>query len=80
MIVRFKEACEIEVTDYYDEENDEPITHMEAFAEGEEVEFDVVDEHGGEGELGELVNIQFFDGSVAFGIPTDSFEIISREE
>ena len=41
MKIRIIKDCEIEIVDHYDEENDQPISFIEVFKIGEELEVDV---------------------------------------
>lgn len=74
MIVSFNEDCVIQVIEYYDEETDEPVGDIEEFQTGEEVEWDIVDDND------DTVNIQFPEGSVAFGIRKNSFTVICDDD
>lgn len=80
MKAKFTKQCEIEIVDHYDEDIDDVISSIEMFNEGEEIEFDVFGhpERVIDGNIVEdtsLLNIQFGDGSVAFGVSKEWMEI-----
>lgn len=77
--VRFLEDCEIEVYEHVDENMDLVESSIELFINGTVVEFDVLDHpiHIIDGEWEpdpDLVNVQFGDGSVTFGLSILWFE------
>ena len=71
-MIRFKQPAELEIVEWYDEANDETHTKDETFSEGEVVDADIFDDRG------ETVNMQFGDGSVAYGVPKTIFEEIEE--
>lgn len=79
MKVRFITKCEIEVLESFDEALDDGETTTEVFNVGDTAEFDLLDPP--ERMVGnkmvsdtENVNVQFGDGSVAFGLSKSWFE------
>jgi len=81
MKVKFLESCEIEVFDSFDEALDDGETSTEVFMPGHTAEFDVIG-HPEKMEGGKLVpatdfvNVQFGNGSVAFGLDKAWFETL----
>ena len=69
-MIRFKQNVTLVVVDHYDEETETTHEHDETFAAGEEVDLDIVDIDRGHAQL------QFGDGSVAYGVPVELFEEI----
>lgn len=81
MKVQFVCDCEIEVISNFDEALDDGDSETEVFRAGEFAEFDVVDhpQRMVDGELRDdltMVNVQFGDGSVAFGLSCEWFKEI----
>lgn len=79
MLVEFVESCEIEICNNLDE-FDNAETETEIFRVGDQAEFDIIDhpsKFNGEEDL-EHVNVQFGDGSVAFGLSVNWYKIISE--
>lgn len=79
MKVRFTDSCEIEVFESFDEALDDGETSTEIFREGDEAEFDILDSplrFDGNDLVPDdsIVNVQFGDGSVAFGLSRSWFE------
>lgn len=72
MKLKFLEACQLEVVDWYDEKNDEVHTSDELFKVGEEVTADIVSVN----EVCKTAEIQFGNGSVAYGVPQSVFEVV----
>jgi len=56
------------VVDSFDEDHETIESHTEVFLPGQMVDFDIIEK------LGNLVNVQFANGSVAFNINTDWFK------
>jgi len=84
MKVRFKSKCEIECVDSFDEALDDAETSTEVFDVGDEVEFDVLDhpqkfQHGDFVDDTNFLNVQFGNGSVAFGLSKEWFDIIEGD-
>lgn len=83
MIARLLVDAEFEVTANFDEENDFPETESQLFKKGTELDFEVVD-YGQFAITGKddpnCWNIQFPDGSVAFGCSREWFEILEGED
>ena len=86
MLVRFLTNWDLEIVENYDEDNDCPDITWESFKIGDETEFDIFghplyinkinpDDKSLEENL-EEVNVQFGDGSIAFGIRMEWFEEI----
>jgi len=73
MKIKFKTDIELEVVESYDEANDHAETSNETFKAGEVHEVDLLDSAG---DMSVVVDIQFGDGSVAFSVPTDFFEVL----
>lgn len=81
MKVQFVTACEIEVFETFDEALDDGETCTQVFNEGDKAEFDVLDSplrFDGNNLVPDdsTVNVQFGDGSVAFGLSRSWFEEI----
>jgi hypothetical protein len=74
MLIRFKEQTELEVVNSYDEEHDEVDSDNETFQPG--VEYDVCLLGGDD----DFIDIQFGDGSCAYGVPKDILEITEEKE
>jgi hypothetical protein len=79
MKVVFKDSCEIEIFESFDEAQDDGETSTEVFLPGEEVEFDVIGFGQKMTDFGlahdpNIVNVQFPNGHVAFGLSTDWFD------
>ena len=71
-MIRFNQDATLVVVDYFDEDTETTHEHDEAFVAGEEVDVDIVDIERGYAQL------QFGDGSVAYGVPVDLFEEIKE--
>jgi len=67
-------AYEFDVVETLDEQADTPSGSPEIFKAGSVIEFDVF---GVTGRDGEVWDIQFGDGSCAFGVPASIFNVIS---
>ena len=81
MKVEFIQACEIEVFTSFDEALDDGETETEIFFVGDTAEFDIIDhpEKLVDGKFQpdtQLLNVQFGDGSVAFGLSKEWFKEI----
>jgi len=76
MKIKFKEDCELEVVETYDEVLDEVDSSMETFKAGEIVEIDIF----GRDEEANTVDIQFGDGDVALSLSCDWFEEIASDD
>jgi hypothetical protein len=79
MKVVFKDSCEIEIFESWDEAQDDGETSTEVFVPGEEVEFDIIGFGQKMTDFGfahdpNIVNVQFPNGHVAFGLCTDWFD------
>lgn len=72
MKIRFYEEVELEVVENYDEINEVADTYQETFKKGEEIECDLL---GGSGN-GDCIDVQFGDGSCAFGIPKNLVQVL----
>ena len=75
MRVKFLKSCEIEVCTNVDK-FDNAMTETEVFEVGDETEFEIIDhptDIQGREDLSH-VNVQFGDGSVAFGLSTEWFK------
>ncbi len=74
MKITFKRDCELEVVESYDEDTDHTETSDATFKAGEIVDADIegVRDNG-------TVNIQFADGSMAYGVPKDLLEYDESE-
>jgi hypothetical protein len=85
MKVKLRKDTELEVSTGYDEEGDIANTETESYAAGTELEFEIVDfaQRMVDGKLvddPDTWNIQLGDGSVAFGVSKDWFDIIEADE
>lgn len=69
MNIRWVKDTMLEIIEYFDEETEEAETVHETFQKGEHQYVDIVDEDKERG----TVNIQFGDGSMAYGVPKDRF-------
>ena len=75
--------CSVQIIENYDESTDDIEQYTEVFMVGDKVEFDIVD-HPNRIVNGKLVpdetriNIQFGDGSVAFGLKQEWFKLIAK--
>ena len=69
MIIQWLQDCEVEIVEWYDEENDETHTSDEIFKKGETSDVDLVDDRG------ETVNFQFPDGSMVYGLPKKLYRV-----
>lgn len=80
MKLQFNRPVQLEIVEKI-EENDTPIESQEIFQSGEIIEVDLID-HPLRMKDGELVpdenlwNVQFGDGSMAFGVDREWFDII----
>lgn len=72
MKIRFTKDSEIEVVEYYDEENDKAVTTKEIFKKDEVTEIDILNDERNDG----TIDVQFGDGTVCFGLLKECFEII----
>ena len=70
MIIKFKHPTELEVVETYNEAADHWETSNETFTVGEVVEVDLLDQ------TAESADFQFGDGSVAFAVPKDCYEVM----
>ena len=68
MKYRATDKIEVEVVDAFDEETDAPETSTERFRKSEIVSFDIVSKQK------DVMEIQFGNGSVAYGVPVHWFE------
>jgi len=72
-MIKFKQDTTLQVIEGYDEENDNITEEVEeTFKEGELVDADIVSDD----DDSDYVDIQFGDGSVAFRIQRDCFEVV----
>jgi len=62
MKAKWLQDVDLNVVESYDEKTDTTVESSEAFKKDEVVEFDIFDDRG------DSVNIQFGDGSVAYGV------------
>ena len=69
---KFTRDGEIEVVESFNAQTDTPVSALERFSAGEEVEFDVF------GETDLTWDIQFGDGSCVFSVPKDMFEVVAE--
>lgn len=69
-MIKFKQDTQIEVITSFDEATDKPTIEIETFKAGEKVDGEIISENG------ELVDVQFGDGSVSLGIQRNLFEIL----
>lgn len=81
MKVQFTQPVEIEVIESFDAALDDAESTFEVFSPGDTIEFEVIGhpERLMNGELREdssLLNVQFGNGSVAFGLSTSWFNIL----
>lgn len=75
-MIRFKHNTTLDIVDRFDEAKDEIAEqHEETFKAGELVDADIV----GEPDQGRA-EIQFADGSVAYGVPVTCFEEVTKEQ
>lgn len=74
-MITFKANTELNLVTSFDEKTD-TITGeaIETFKAGEKVDADIIDDREEKGEM--FVDLQFGDGSVAFGVQRDCFDII----
>jgi len=71
----FLEDIELEIVESYDEDDDSYESVDEVFHKGEEIEdVDIMDKHD------DFFNVQFGDGSVAFGVPYVAVKIEDDNE
>ena len=83
MRVKFLVDCEIEIIEGFNELADEAEPTTEVFRVGDEVEFDVFDSpqrfNGQDLEdHPDMVNVQFGDGSVAYCLSKEWYEVMSK--
>lgn len=73
-MIKFKTDCVLNIVENFDEESD-VITEesQETFKIGEEIDVDIISDNGNN------IDIQFGDGSVAFGIDKSFVEIIDLD-
>lgn len=70
----FLKDIELEVVENYDEDDDSYESVDEIFHKGEEIDdVDIMDKHD------EFFNVQFGDGSVAYGVPYAAVQITEEE-
>lgn len=69
MNIRFVKDTELEIVVDFDDNMDTATTETEIFVIGDETEVDILDT---DEEL-KTVDMQFGDGSIAFGVPSDVF-------
>ena len=74
MRIKFTHATELEVVTDYDGDTERPQTVNEVFSPGDQIEVDVVGCSGAPRQSDHSLDLQFGDGSVAFGVPGDCFE------
>ena len=71
-MITFKQNTTIVIVENFDEISEETDTSTETFKAGEKYDGDIVSQDGN------ICDIQFADGSLAFGIMRNSFDIISE--
>jgi len=70
-MIRFRTETTLQVVTGFDEETDNVIDEVEqTFKKGEKADGDIFNEEG------DTADIQFADGSVAFGVLKDSFQVV----
>jgi len=74
-MISFKNDTELTLVTSFDEKTD-TITgeETETFKAGEPVDADIIDENETKGEM--FVDLQFGDGSVAFGVQRECFDVL----
>lgn len=77
MRIRFLFDTVLEVIESYDEEADEAETSMETFKAGEIHDIDPLDPDDEEMKA-EYIGFQFGDGSCAYGVPRNLFEVLDN--
>ena len=70
MKIRWLDNCEISVVNNFDESTDQDENDFIAVKKGEIDEVDIIDDKG------KTVDMQFGNGSVAYNVSKDCFEII----
>lgn len=70
MKIKFPDACEVEIVESYDEATDTAETSEEQFQAGDIEDVEFLEDHG------ESVDVQFGDGSVAYNLLKEFFEVI----
>ena len=76
-MIKFKQDTTLQVVEGYDEENDNITEEVEeTFKKGELVSADIVSDDDNSDDDSDYVDIQFGDGSVAFRIQRDCFEVV----
>ena len=74
-MITFKENAELSVVVEFDEEADNIVEEQtEVFLAGEPVDAEIVDE------MGDYVDLQFGDGTVALGVLRSLFEVIDEKK
>lgn len=75
-MIKFKFDTQLEVVTDFDEKTDN-ITGVETetFKAGERVDAEIISDREEKGDV--FVDLQFGEGSVAFGVQRDSFEVIA---
>ena len=75
-MIKFKSDTQLEVVTDFDE-NTDTITGIETetFKAGEKVDGEIISDREEKGDV--FVDIQFGDGSVAFGVQRDCFEVVA---
>jgi len=78
MKIQWLKSAQIEIVEDYDEELDTPIITFVHTLEGQIEEIEKIGDNGTEEKEDYLMDIQFGDGSYAYGVPTSLFQIISE--
>jgi hypothetical protein len=73
MKVKWLQRVNLTVVESYDAKHDKTEESSEVFEKDEVTEFDIFDDRG------ETVNIQFGDGSVAYGVPKALYEVVEAD-
>ncbi len=73
MKIKWLKDVTITCVESYDEKNGMVDETDESFVKDEVTEFDIFDDRG------ITVNIQFGDGSVAYGVPKSIYEVIEKD-
>lgn len=74
--IKFKEPAELEVVVNFDEQTETAQTETEVFNPGDTAEADVIETNENFG----TATIQFGDGSVAYGVPMNVFDVVEKED
>jgi len=72
MKIKFLISGEYEVVNSYDEATDITDTSEVVFKKDEVVEVDLEDDRG------DTINVQFFDGSMLYGLPKANFVVVNE--